>query len=191
MQLTLYLAFCNKWPLSTSKPIIKRRILKEKDLLFKQIFDTNSKKIFHLCYGYTGDEDAANDLLQETFLKVWQNLDKFRNKSLISTWIYRIAVNTCLTYLRSEKRQAKDELTDNIIESRPEEFSEKNEQVALLYKSISQLEENDRLIITMVLDELPYHEIAEISGISEGNLRVKIHRIKLKLTELYNQHARI
>ncbi|WP_256004698.1 MULTISPECIES: RNA polymerase sigma factor [Pedobacter] len=165
--------------------------MESKDHLFKQIFDTNSKKIFHLCYGYTGDKDAANDLLQETFLKVWQNLEKFRNKSQISTWIYRIAVNTCLTYLRSEKRQAKDELTDNIIETRAEEHSEKNEQIALLYQSIAKLEENDRFIITMVLDELPYAEIAEISGISEGNLRVKIHRIKQKLTELYNQHARI
>lgn len=165
--------------------------MEHKDKLFKQIFDANSKKIFHLCYGYTGDTDSANDLLQETFLKVWQNLDKFRNKSLISTWIYRIAVNTCLTYLRSEKRQGKEELTDNIIESQVEEYSEKNEQVALLYKSISKLEENDRLIITMVLDELPYQEIAEISGISEGNLRVKIHRIKQKLTEIYNQHATI
>ncbi|RZL30114.1 MAG: RNA polymerase subunit sigma-24, partial [Pedobacter sp.] len=57
--------------------------MEQKDKLFKQIFDSNSKKIFHLCYGYTGDTDAANDLLQETFLKVWQNLDKFRNKSLI------------------------------------------------------------------------------------------------------------
>ena len=163
--------------------------MEEKDKLFKSIFDKNSKKIFHLCYGYTGDADVANDLLQETFLKVWQNLDKFRNKSLISTWIYRIAVNTCLTYLRTEKRQAKDELTDNIIESHSEETSEKNEQIALLYKSISKLDENDRLIITMVLDEVPYPEIAEISGISEGNLRVKIHRIKQKLTELYNYHA--
>lgn len=163
--------------------------MNQKDALFKEIFDKNSKKIFHLCYGYTGDKDSANDLLQETFLKVWQNLDKFRNKSLISTWIYRIAVNTCLTHLRSEKRQAKDELTENIIENKIEEYSEKNEQIALLYKSISKLEENDRLIITMVLDELPYQEIAEISGISEGNLRVKIHRIKQKLTEIYNQYA--
>jgi RNA polymerase sigma-70 factor (ECF subfamily) len=165
--------------------------LEQKETLFKEIFNKNSKKIFHLCYGYTGDQDAANDLLQETFLKVWQNLEKFRNKSLISTWIYRIAVNTCLTYLRSEKKQGKDELTDNIIENKVEEHSEKNEQIALLYQSIAKLEENDRLIITMVLDELPYAEIAEISGISEGNLRVKIHRIKQKLTELYNHHARI
>ena len=161
-----------------------------KEALFKEIFKANSKKIYHLCYGYTGDEDAANDLMQETFMKVWQNLDKFRNQAMISTWIYRIAVNTCLSWLRVEKRQAKDELTDNIIETRGEEISEKNEQVALLYKCIAHLEETERIIISMVLDELPYAEIAEISGVSEGNLRVKIHRIKHKLTEIYNRHER-
>lgn len=162
-----------------------------KEALFKDIFQKNSRKIYHLCYGYTGDSDSANDLMQETFMKVWQNLDKFRNQALISTWIYRIAVNTCLSYLRVEKRQSKDELTDKIIESEPEKISEKNEQVALLYKCISKLEENERIIITMVLDEIPYPEIAEISGISEGNLRVKIHRIKQKLAEIYNRYERI
>lgn len=161
-----------------------------KEALFKDIFQSNSKKIFHLCYGYTGDADSANDLMQETFMKVWQNLDKFRNQALISTWIYRIAVNTCLSYLRVEKRMAKDELTDNIIENKTEELSEKNDQVAMLYTCISKLDENERMIITMVLDEVPYPEIAQISGISDGNLRVKIHRIKQKLTELYNEYER-
>ncbi len=123
-------------------------------------------------------------------MKVWQNLEKFRNQALISTWIYRIAVNTCLSYLRVEKRFAKDELTDNIIETKTEEVSEKNDQVATLYKCISKLEENERMIITMVLDEVPYPEIAQISGISDGNLRVKIYRIKQKLTELYNEYER-
>ncbi|WP_291401739.1 RNA polymerase sigma factor [Daejeonella sp.] len=161
-----------------------------KESLFKEIFEANSKKIYHLCYGYTGDDESANDLMQETFMKVWQNLDKFRNQALISTWIYRIAVNTCLSYLRVEKRHPKDELTDNIIETKGEEISEKNEQISSLYKCIAQLEENERIIITMVLDELPYAEIAAISGISEGNLRVKIHRIKQKLTEIYNKYER-
>ena len=163
----------------------------DKEAAFKKIYEANSKKIYHLCLGYTGDDDAANDLLQETFLKVWQNLDKFRNQAMISTWIYRIAVNTCLTYLRSEKRQAKDELTPLLADTKKEELSDKNEQVALLYKCISKLEESERIIITMVLDEVPYPEIAEVSGISEGNLRVKIHRIKQKLTELYNHYERI
>jgi RNA polymerase sigma-70 factor (ECF subfamily) len=165
--------------------------MSNKEQVFKEIFQANSKKIYHLCFGYTGDDDAANDLLQETFLKVWQNLEKFRNQAMISTWIYRIAVNTCLTYLKSEKRQAKDELTPNIIENKAEEVSEKQEQIKTLYQCISKLEENERIIITMVMDEVPYPEIADISGISEGNLRVKIHRIKHKLTELYNEHERL
>jgi RNA polymerase sigma-70 factor (ECF subfamily) len=162
-----------------------------KEQIFKEIFEANSKKIYHLCFGYTGDDAAANDLLQETFLKVWQNLDKFRNQSMISTWIYRIAVNTCLTYLKKEKRQAKEELTPNIIESKEDLISEKQEQIKTLYQCIALLDEHERLIITMVMDEVPYAEIAEISGISEGNLRVKIHRIKHKLTELYNKHERL
>lgn len=158
--------------------------------LFKEIFDKNNRKVYHLCYGYTGDSDAANDLMQETFIKVWQNLGKFRNQSQISTWIYRIAVNTCLSYLRVEKRKATDEINEKIIETKAEETTDKQEQVNQLYKCIAQLEENERIIITMVLDEIPYQEIAEISGISEGNLRVKIHRIKHKLTEIYNRHER-
>jgi RNA polymerase sigma-70 factor (ECF subfamily) len=167
--------------------------MSNQEQVFKEIFQANSKKIYHLCFGYTGDDASANDLLQETFLKVWQNLDKFRNQAMISTWIYRIAVNTCLTYLKKEKRQAKDELTPNMIENTEEGLAdkEKQEQIKTLYTCISKLDENERIIITLVMDEIPYPEIAEISGISEGNLRVKIHRIKHKLTELYNQHERL
>ncbi|WP_028298377.1 RNA polymerase sigma factor [Olivibacter sitiensis] len=162
----------------------------EKDSVFLDVFNQNKSKVFHLCYGYTGDTDTANDLMQETFIKVWQNMDKFRKQSQLSTWIYRIAVNTCLSYLRVEKRKATDEINDHTLETLAEEKSDKQEQIAQLYKCIAQLEEHERIIITMVLDEVPYAEIAEISGISEGNLRVKIHRIKSKLTEIYNSHER-
>jgi len=162
-----------------------------KEALFSDIFQKNSRRIYHLCYGYTGDSDSANDLMQETFMKVWKNLDNFRNQSMISTWIYRIAVNTCLSYLRSESRHPKEELTGRIIETEPDEVSDKKEQTALLYSCIAKLDEHERIIITMVLDEVPYAEIAEVSGISEGNLRVKIHRIKQKLAAIYNRYERV
>lgn len=161
-----------------------------KDKLFKEVFDANSSKIYHLCLGYAGDKDVANDLMQETFIKVWQNLDGFRKQSQISTWIYRIAINTCLSYLRVEKRKNNDPLNSEHIENLPDEPSPKKEQISQLYKSISHLEENERMIITMVLDEVPYPEIAEVFAISEGNLRVRIHRIKQKLTRIYNQYEK-
>ena len=160
----------------------------EKETLFKDIFEKNSSKIYHLCLGYTADTDVANDLMQETFIKVWQNLESFRNQSQISTWVYRIAVNTCLSHLRIEKRRTNDSLSNEHLENLAEEISPKEDQVRQLYKSISHLEENERMVITMVLDEVPYPEIAEIFAISEGNLRVRIHRIKQKLTKIYNQY---
>lgn len=165
----------------------------QKQIAFRQLFEENSKKIFNLCYGYTGDGDAANDLLQETFIKVWQNLDKFRNQSQISTWIYRIAVNTCLSYLRSTKRKPTESLNQHLGEIHAVDASEeeRQERVATLYTAISRLGEYERIIITMVLDEIPYPEIAEIVGVTEGNLRVKIHRIKQKLTELYHRIGRM
>jgi len=165
--------------------------VKNQEALFEELFDGHSNLIYHLCYGYTGDGDAAKDLMQETFIKVWENLDRFRNQSQISTWIYRIGINTCLSYLRVEKRKNTDSINDHIIENTAEYVSEKTDQIALLYKCISKLEENERIIITLVLDEVPYSEIADISGISEGNLRVKIHRIKHKLTEIYNRYERL
>lgn len=164
--------------------------MENKDILFKKIFHENSSKIYHLCLGYAGDEDIANDLVQETFIKVWQNLEGFRNQSQLSTWVYRIAVNTCLSYLRVEKRKNNDSISSELIENLADEQSPKQDQINQLYKSISRLEENERIIITMVLDEVPYPEIAEIFAISEGNLRVRIHRIKQKITRIYNQYER-
>ncbi len=165
--------------------------MNEKESLFKSTFETHHQKIFHLCYAYSGDADIASDLVQDTFLKVWQHLDSFQNNSSIGTWIYRIAVNTCLAYIKIGKRIQTEDISNTIIESFVEDESVLEYKVSLLYQCIAFLQESDRLIITMVLDEIPYAEIAEISGISDGNLRVRIHRIKQQLTELYRKHERV
>ncbi|ESU23649.1 sigma-70 family RNA polymerase sigma factor [Flavobacterium saliperosum S13] len=132
----------------------------------------------------------ADDLLQEVFIKAWQNLDKFRGDSQISTWIYRIAVNTCLYHLRSQKNKKSVDI-DKAIIKKEEETDDKEQQIQLLYKCISELSEADRLIITLLLEEVPYNEIAAVTEISEGNLRVKIHRIKQQLSTIYARYERI
>src|SRR5688572_4221060 len=108
--------------------------MSDKETLFKEIFEKNSSKVYHLSLGYTGDEDIAHDLMQETFIKVWQNMDGFRKQSQISTWIYRIAINTCLSHLRSEKRRNNDPLNSEHIENIVDEPSNKQEQINQLYK---------------------------------------------------------
>lgn len=165
--------------------------MNEKERLFKSTFDSHHQKIFHLCYAYTGDPDIASDLVQDTFLKVWQHLDSFKQNSSIGTWIYRIAVNTCLAYIKIGKRIITEQINNNLLESISDHENAIETRVSLLYQCIALLQESDRLIITMVLDEIPYPQIAEVAAISEGNLRVRIHRIKQQLTELYNKHERV
>lgn len=160
------------------------------ETFFKDIYQTYSPKVHRLCLGYTGNAMEADDLLQEVFIKAWQNLDKFRGESQISTWIYRIAVNTCLHHLRSQKNKKNVDIDKTIIK-KEEETDDKEQQIQLLYKCISELSEADRLIITLLLEEVPYSEIAEVTAISEGNLRVKIHRIKQQLSTIYAKHERI
>ncbi len=157
---------------------------------FKQIYADYSQKVHRLCLGYTGDSMQADDLMQEVFIKVWENLPKFRGESQVSTWLYRIAVNTCLLHLRDAKKLTKVDIEKTTLKI-SEDNNDKEVQVQLLYKCISELNETDRLIITLMLEEVPYGEIAEATSISEGNLRVKIHRIKQQLSEIYSKYERL
>jgi RNA polymerase sigma factor (sigma-70 family) len=155
---------------------------------FTNLYNEYGEGIKKLCLGYTGDAVLAQDLLQETFIAVWNNMQKFRGDAKWSTWIYRIAVNTCLTHLRKKKDELMD-IENTSFSMLPEEVNTKEQEVQLLYKCISRLQETDRLIITLVLEDKPYEEIASITGITETNLRVKIHRIKKQLTQIYNSYA--
>ncbi|PKV76414.1 RNA polymerase sigma factor [Pontibacter ramchanderi] len=143
-----------------------------------------------LCRGYTGSATQAEDLLQESFLAVWNNMHLYRGDASWGTWIYRIAVNTCLLYLRKEKTRP-EKIADDVLLNLAEEEHNQDSEVQLLYTCISRLPETDRLIISMVLEELPYEDIASIAGITENNLRVKIHRIKKQLTDMFNSYARV
>lgn len=141
--------------------------------------------VIQMCMGFVkGDADLAKDLSQDIFINTWNSLDKFKGESGYKTWIYRITVNTCLKYIRDKKDKYRVDI-ENIGSKLKDDSPAYNESAyESLYKAIGQLEEVDRLIIMMVLDELKYDEISNIIGISEVNLRVKIHRIKKNLKKI-------
>lgn len=157
---------------------------------FDKLYEEFSGRIYKLCLSYSGNYLFADDLHQETWIAVWNSLPKFRNESKIGTWIYRIAINTCLVGLKKEKN--KDDNSENILAKMVhEESSDNTGEINRLYECISKLKENERIIITLVLEEKSYEEIAEITGITENNLRVKIHRIKKELKEIYTNYGRL
>ena len=151
---------------------------------FNDIYSEHYSKVFRLCKGYfCGDSVLASDATQEIFIKVWENLNTFRNQSSISTWIYRIAVNTCLLYLRksSSRKEIRTAILPNVVS---ETYSnEKEEQLQQMYQCIQKLEETNKMIILMTLDNIEYTEISAVIGITEETLRVRIHRIKKSLTQ--------
>jgi RNA polymerase sigma-70 factor (ECF subfamily) len=154
---------------------------------FETIYKTYWQKVFRLCMGYANDTDVAKDLAQETFIKVWKQLPKFRNESSIGTWIFRIASNTCLRQIQKESKMPKSELPLEI----KDEISETNieKDIQFLYQCISELQEVERIIISLELEDMNQKEIAEIVGLSEGNVRVKIHRIKEKLIQKFKKNG--
>lgn len=157
-----------------------------KNETFESIYSEQHPMVLQMCLGFVkGDKDAANDLSQEIFISVWTHLDKFRGASSYKTWIYRITVNTCLQYVKKDKKVRT--LTTFEIENQTEiSNTDKTEKdpISDLYKAIGQLKKIDRLIIMMVLENQDYDSIAEVIGINTINVRVKIHRIKKRLEKI-------
>ena len=157
------------------------------ELHFEDIYTRYSHSVYRVCMGYINDPAQAKDLMQETFISVWKNLSSFREESRISTWIFRIATNICLRAIEKSKKTRMEELPFDLPDHREESMES---QLAFLYQCISKLDEADRIIISLVLEGLPQQEIADIIGLSHANIRVKIHRIKEKLSVQFKHHGK-
>ncbi|UOY08790.1 sigma-70 family RNA polymerase sigma factor [Muricauda sp. SCSIO 64092] len=155
------------------------------DQEFEQLYHANYDQVMRLCLGYvSGDEDMAKDLVQEVFVKVWNSLSEFRNDSHVSTWIYRIAVNTCLMGLRKKKPYAlKMEMeSDTTIEDEGS-AEHKEMQFKEMYRCINTLSATNKAIILMELEGLAQKEIAAVMGMNHTAIRTRIHRIKTQLSK--------
>lgn len=154
---------------------------------FELIYNKSYPKVIGLCLGYmNGNEDLAKDLAQEVFIKVWESLKTFRNESTISTWIYRITVNTCLQELRKKKYLP---LKVEIEDETPHDHITYNDHIAIeirfqsMYKCINSLSVENKSIILLELEDIPQLEIAEIMGISHQAVKTRINRIKVQLSK--------
>lgn len=152
---------------------------------FDELYHQYKAMVFQLCTGFMkGDRELADDLVQEIFINIWNALPSYREEASHKTWIYRIAVNTCLQYIRKQKNRQNIPIESILVTPHTSEEINKGDQFKILHNAIAQLDDVDRLIIMMVLEELEYDEISKVVGISEGNLRVKIHRIKQRLKKI-------
>ncbi|MBR5038668.1 MAG: sigma-70 family RNA polymerase sigma factor [Prevotella sp.] len=151
--------------------------------LFTQLVREHKSTIYTVCYMFSHDDEEVNDLFQETLINMWKGIDGFREESKISTWIYRVALNTCLLQERKKKRQVpKVPLTMDV--NFFEDDSANATQVRQLHQRIGKLGLVDRALVMMWLEGMSYDEIGAVMGISAQNVGVKLFRIKETLKKL-------
>lgn len=155
---------------------------------FLSDFETNQNIVHKVCRIYTSNQDAHNDLFQEITIQLWKNYSKFRGDAKFSTWMYRVALNTAISLYRKSKRKIKtQDISELSFKIQSHDYDDTEElQLAALYNAIRTMNDIDKALIFLYLEDKPYKEIAETLGITEVNARVKMNRAKGKLKNKLN-----
>ena len=150
----------------------------EQSAIFRKWMEQYPRLIFKVIRAYAPTAMDQEDLFQDIALQIWRSVPAFRNECAITTWIYRISLNTAIKWTRQEKKRRQVSEVENFSLIADEHG---DERLAWLYQQIQKLNDADRSIALLLLDDLSYKDIAAITGITEGNVAVKIHRIKQQL----------
>ena len=151
---------------------------------FAKTVREHKSTIYTVCYMFSKDDDEVNDLFQEVLINLWKGYESFGRRSDIRTWIYRVALNTCISLDRKKRRSGTVRLAMDI--NLFEDHDEDTRQVDLLHKRISRLQPFDRAIVLLWLEDLSYEEIGQIVGISTKNVSVRLFRIREQLKNMSN-----
>lgn len=149
---------------------------------FTNLIRRQRSTIYTVCYMFSNDQDEVNDLFQEVLIKLWQGWEKFRGDSDERTWVYRVALNCCISIDRKKKSKKSQQIMDGI--NLFDESDTKNHQTELLHSRIMKLQPFDRAIVLLWLEDLSYDEIGAIVGISTKNVSVRLVRIREQLKKL-------
>jgi RNA polymerase sigma-70 factor (ECF subfamily) len=155
------------------------------ETLFLQTLETDKERIFRICRSYAQDHQEAQDLFQETVLQIWRSLPTFRGEAQVHTWAYRITLNVCLQARhKSKKAQQRTRTLDSIqfadLPDVPPD-PETEARLQALHACIQKLNESDRSLVLLYLEDLPYKDIAAVTGLTENHVAVKMKRIRERL----------
>ncbi|TWT58073.1 RNA polymerase sigma factor SigV [Thalassoglobus neptunius] len=164
----------------------------DQQLVFINWLEDHSASVMKVARAYTLNSEDCQDLAQEILLQAWRSVPKFSGKSTAATWFYRVALNTAMNWKRKDKprRESQQPLIDiNVPEPHGPDSSERllhQEMIENLYQAIHQLPKTDAALVLLYLDELSYQEMAEVLGVTENSIGVKLNRAKKKLATILN-----
>ena len=158
----------------------------DKEKKFLRLISEHEGLIHKICHVYAADALAKQDLFQEIVIQLWKSFENFRNESKISTWMYRVALNTALTEKRRNKTKVSISFFDSLKDDKAQEsnMDADEENLNLLFSAISKLTEVEKAVVMLYLDDKSYEDMEDVLGINQGTLRVKMNRIKEKLRQI-------
>ena len=152
---------------------------------FAQIVREHKGTIYTVCYMFSENQEQVNDLFQEILINLWKGFTAFRGECNVRTWVYRVSLNTCISFERKKKHRIETvplETSFNLFQDTDED----SRQIRMLRSRIGKLGAFDRAIVLLWLENLSYDEIGAIVGITPKNVSVRLYRIKEKLKEMSN-----
>ncbi len=168
---------------------MKNENMPRKEERFNNLVKENQPKILRICKYYAPSSEDQKDIYQEILINIWKSLESFRGDALESTWVYRIALNTAMGFAGKEFRRMKivldggEKNLSNLISEDDSTVRIREDQLNTLQNNLNLLSVIDKAIMSLVLEDLSAKDISDIIGITEPNVRVKIHRIKETLRE--------
>lgn len=151
---------------------------------FSVMVRQNKNTIFTVCYMFSKDQEEVNDLFQEVLIRLWQGFDNYKGNSKERTWIYRVALNTCISFDRKKRRHNKKQvyMGDDLFGCNEHD----SQQTEVLHKRITRHRPLDRAIVLLWLEDISYEEIGSIIGITAKNVSVRLYRIREQLKNMSN-----
>lgn len=163
-------------------PLANKPMQTDKD--FIQSIALHQNIVHKVCNLYMDNEQDKKDLFQEIVLNAWKGVKNFRGEAKFSTWLYRVALNTAITFYRKEKFQVRTTAYHaQYAESITDHLLQEDDQLTAMHKAIANLSAVDKGLVMLYLEDYSYNDIAEIMGISANHVAVKMNRIKIKLKE--------
>lgn len=164
----------------------------DKERRFIELTDAYKGVVARVCYFYASPSVSFDDLYQEVLINIWQGMDSFRGQAKMSTWIYRTAINTCITWHRRNSRHhsgavSLDSVAFDAVDAASDDTAARMENYRMLQTLIARLEGIDKALVMMWLDEKSYDEIAAVTGIKPGNVAVRLHRIRERMARMAQQ----
>jgi RNA polymerase sigma-70 factor (ECF subfamily) len=164
----------------------------ERNRIFNAWLDSHKGILFKVVHAYAWEHADRQDLFQEIAVQVWRSVEAFRGDSSVSTWLYRIALNTAVAWTRKEDRHQRGKQPLDVVGGAltTESADGRDPRLEWLYREIALLKDVDRSVALLLLEGFSYKEIAAIVGITESNVGVKINRIKSALAGRYAEVAK-